>query len=705
MEITGLTQTPGTGLSNTLHDLFVTWVQDRKPQEQKMQQDYDHKMRIHRDHEQKELGGLPGSKAKIFIGSTRSKIRGARAKIKDTLFGAGRMPFDSEPTHESLAPLADAIEKILTYQLDDMCWKDLTGLGIDDATTYGTMFAGGPFTRTETYDLVAGRSEGIQAQQIEYKAAYFERISPMDCYPDPEAENINDGMGVFWGSRKQPNFIRGLLGKQGYNQEAIKYALTQKITSGTSEGSDLTREQRGNLYRYSKDGRIWFVRYFGLVSVKQLAEWQDSMKEMNEDERLARSAEIAAIDEEEQIEAIVQMAGGVVIKADRNPYHMMKRPIYRCAYEDEPGEIWGTGIARNNSDNTIIINGAFNLFVEGKGMALYPMFAIDRSKFSKSEDFKRYPGKNYQFIPGLSPEEKDKAIIQLKTEDVTDAWERVIELIEGFSEEDTGITKYTQGNDADHLNKTATGISMIMNASSLPQKEVIENIDQGWIEPMINDLLQWDLEFLDPETVNAWLGPEVAQAWAQVKAFGKTSFVKLKPAGSSTFMMREVLLNKLNGFAAMVMGDPEAPILIDKREMYEQIWDAAEMGKENVVRSEEEVMMIQQQQMQQQMQMAAQQAAQPGAEQGESGQAEPGEAEIEEEGIPEEEAGFEEGAPGLEGLAPPGPSPEEKLQSLLSMLILKQDEANKIAMLDKVPIRNPQTGLIERLVVQSNMVN
>ena len=697
MEITGLTQTPGTGLSNTLHDMFVTWVQDRKPQEQRMQQDYDHKMRIHRDGEQKEIGGLASSKTRVFIGSTRSKIRSARSKIKDTLFGAGRMPFDAEPTHESLAEFAQAIEKILTYQLEEMDWVSAVGLGIDDASTYGTGYIGGPFARTESYDLVAGRQQGIESQKIEYRAPYFERISPMDCYPDPEAENIQEGMGVFWGSRKQPHFIRGLLGKPGYNEEAIKYALTQKITSGTSEGSDLTREQKGNLYRYSKDGRIWFVRYFGLVSVRQLLEWQGKQSLLPATDTL---------ESEEKIEAIVQMAGGVVIKADKNPYHMMRRPIYRCAYEDEPGEVWGTGIARNNSDNTIVINSAFNLFIEGKGMSLYPMFAIDRSKFLTTEDFKRYPGKNYDFKFNLSPEERKEAIIQLITEDVTGGWEKVIELIEQFSDDDTGVTKYTQGNDADHLNKTASGISMIMNAASLPLKEVIENIDEGWIEPMINDLFQWDLEFLEPETVGAQLGPEVAMAWAKIKDFGKTSFVKLKPAGSSTFMMREVLLNKLNGFATMVMADPEAPLLIDKREMYSQIWEAAEIGKENVVRSEEEVMMMQQQQMQQQMAM---QAAQMGPAEGQQPE---GEAGMEEEGIPEEEASFmnEEGVPegGLESLAPQIPPEQQmamnlqKLESLIIMLLTKQDEANRIAMSDKVPIRNPQTGLIERLVVQDN---
>jgi hypothetical protein len=60
----------------------------------------------------------------------------------------------------------------------------------------------------------------------------------------------------------------------------------------------------------------------------------------------------------------------------------------------------------------------------------------------------------------------------------------VIRMSEQFSDDDTGITKYTQGDDSEQPEQDASGISMIMSASSLPIKEVIQNIDEMWIEPM-----------------------------------------------------------------------------------------------------------------------------------------------------------------------------------------------------------------------------
>jgi hypothetical protein len=134
----------------------------------------------------------------------------------------------------------------------------------------------------------------------------------------------------------------------------------------------------------------------------------------------------------------------------------------------------------------------------------------------------------------------------------------VIALSEKFSDDDTAITKYTQGNDAQHLNKTAHGISMIMNAASLPLKEVLDNVDEMWIEEMVESLIDWNLEHLEPETVKVLLGDEHAAIWAQIKEYGKTNFMEWFATGSQTFVAKEILMNKLQGFLQIVLGSEAA---------------------------------------------------------------------------------------------------------------------------------------------------
>jgi hypothetical protein len=537
-------------------------------------------MRIPRDDDTQGTGAGRSQKSRLFVGSTRGKIRSARAKIKDSLFGAGRLPFDTSPTNEQLKGYSDTMEEILTFQLKDMGFRGMMGGAVNALCTYGTGVVFGPFERTKehvTVGLVPDAASGVPVlgeRRFEYRAPYYEHGPTMDVYPDPEAADTQSGMGVFWSSWKQKHEVSGWRGLDGYNEEAIDYALTQETRTTSSQGSDATKDLRANVYRFSADGRIRVVRYFGRVDAEAMAAWTG--EQLPADHR-----------DGDTVEAVIIMAGGVVVKADKSPYKAGHRPALRAVYEEADHEFWGVGIAENNDPHQRVVNAAFRLYIEGKAFALLKTFSADKSKFELDEDFKLYPGKRFKFKSGLTPEERKSAIIWHDVIDVTQGWEAVIAMSEKFSDDDTGITKYTQGNDSSHLNKTATGISMIMGAASLPMKEVIQNIDEMWIERIIDGLVDWNMQHLDPETVRVLLGDKQAQLWAEIQQFGKTSFMTWKSTGSATFMTKEVLMQKLQGFLQLALASPLTADKIDVRELLEQVWEAGEVGKESPVLDEQ----------------------------------------------------------------------------------------------------------------------
>lgn len=587
-------------LSIELQSQFERWQKARKPQELRFLDFYQDVMRISRDDDTKDTGAAKAQKSKVFIGSTRGKVRSAKAKIKDALFAASKYPFDTSPTNEQLKDYADAMESILKLQLDEMDFRGMLGMGVDSICQTGTGFIFGPFVETKEHKAVSSGVSGLKETKHEYKSPRYEHARTIDVYADPDAETEQDGMGIYWSARKQPHEIKALKDK-GYNDDAIDYALTQ-ATSEATEGSDLERNLRADRLRYEEDGRIWFQRYFGLVKKSELKAWKSG-------------EDVADIDDDDLIEAVVIMAGGVVIKAEESPWK--KRPARRCVYEEVAHEFYGVGIAENNEPHQRVTNAAFRLYMEGKAFALLKTCSIDQSKFLPTEDFKLFPGKKYHMRPGMTPDERKTAIIWHDVQDVTQGWESVITLSEKFSDDDTGITKYTQGNDATHLNKTATGISMIMNASSLPMKEVLQNIDRMWVEEIIEGLIEWDIEFLEADTVKVLLGEEIAKKWSEIKQFGKTSFMEWQSTGSSTFMAKEVLMNKLQGFMQVALSNPLTAQEIDVRELLTQVWEAGEIGKESPIlddkaRQEKQnnPMMQQAQQQMQEMQQQAQQVIQ-----------------------------------------------------------------------------------------------
>jgi len=565
-----------------LEERLIAWEKSRTSQELKMTECYRDVMRIPADDDTAGTGLAKSKKAKtLFVGSTRNKVRAARAKINDALFGAGKLPFDTSPTDEKLAPYADAIEDILTEQMSRMKFKAMLKAGVNTLATYGTGFVFGPFVREACIkETSADNSAGYTAlKETEYKfdAPYFELANTMDVYPDPEAREVCDGLGVFWTTLESPHTVAAWASDKRYSN--IAEALVNK---GSNEdiGSARTQQLRGNVEYWHKNDRIKVARFFGKVPASAMKGVTDE-----EADELGMDDDEAQEDNGPMVDVVVIMAGGVVVKVDESPYG--QAPTLRCVYEDVPHEIWGIGVAENNATPQKITNAAFRLFMEGKGMSLLGTASVDRSKFLATEDFKKFPGKVYQMKPGLSPEERQTAILHQIEPDITGGWMDVIRMSEQFSDDDTGITKYTQGDDSSNLNKTASGISMIMSASSLPMKEVIQNIDELWIEPMVESLIEWNLKYLDVETVKKIHGDEAADVWRQIKEFGKHSFMDWQATGTSSFMQKEILTNKLRAFADFAMSNPVTAPLIDARELLNQTWDVMEIGRESPILKEE----------------------------------------------------------------------------------------------------------------------
>lgn len=569
-------------LSLHLEMLFDEWIQARRPQEQEWLEDYQDAMAIARDGDSRGSGVAKANKSSpLFIGATRSKIRTAKARIRDSLFSGGRLPFDTSPVKEEFRAHADTFETIIEHQLREDEYPMTLTAGITAEATYGTGWIMGPFVVGKSIEEVVMEEPApgyrvMGKREYKYKCPHFEHARTMDVWPDPDAINEQSGRGVFWASPKPAGDLEAW--KENGQYRNVDAALREYSRYTQDSGSYLAEQARGNVERFTKDGRINLVRFFGRVPAKMLREWETGTvgaPDQNPDEE--RSVEIVAI-----------MAGGIVVRAYRSPYK--ERPTRRCVYEEavEP-EMYGIGISRNNRPHQKVVNAGFRLYMEGKGFSLLGMWNVDRSKFSPRENFKLYPGKVFERNPGVTPEEAKQAIVQIKFDDVTQGWENVIALSEKFSDDDTGISKYTQGQDSSNLNKTATGVSMIMNASSVPLKDVMANIDLMWIDKHITDLIEWNLEFLEPETVEKLHGREHAQRWAEIKQLGSAKFMTWKPTGQSTFIAKEVLANKLQSYMQLALSSEAALKQVDIRELMEQVWDAMDVGKESPVLTDEDL--------------------------------------------------------------------------------------------------------------------
>ena len=76
---------------------------------------------------------------------------------------------------------------------------------------------------------------------------------------------------------------------------------------------------------------------------------------------------------------------------------------------------------------------------------------------------------------------------------------KAIEMAESDIENKTGVTKYNQGLDSDSLNKTATGVSMIMTAAQQRLRMLARNIGNNALKGMIRDFIFINQKWPDTE--------------------------------------------------------------------------------------------------------------------------------------------------------------------------------------------------------------
>ena len=573
-------------LSVHLNMMLKEWVESRKPQEEEFRQNYMDRLRIARQGDTLGTGTATSKKAKpLFMGLTRSKIRTARARIKDTLFGQGRLPFDTTPKNEQFKAHAHAFEKILRLQFKAMKYKREIGGGVNALCTYGTGFmAGGPFVReatiTTTNRVETNGAFAITEEAHSYLEPFYEHARTINVYPDPEAKDVQEGQGVFWFTLKTASKIKKRLRDDRFR--FIEVALRDRASFQRGDhGQTLLEDARANIQYFTKDGRISDIHFFGLLPRRAVKAWQDGTLE-------PFTIDITDPDSE-FVESIAIITGGIVTRVFVSPFK--ERPLRRAVYEEEEGEMYGVGIARNNEPNQRVINAAFRLFMESKGFALLGLWDVDRSKFKTTEKFNLFPGKVFERAEGVTTAEAEQALRQITFEDVSGGWVEAIGLAEKFSDDDTGINKSSAGTqDPNILRAPATAIALLQGAGTIPLKEVMINMDEGWLEHHVTDLIEWDLEFLEVETVRLLHDDETAQLWDEIKKFGRASFMTWRPTGSSTFVQKEILSQKLQAFLSLAASTPQGQTAVDIRDLYDQIWENLETGTDSPVFDEATVM-------------------------------------------------------------------------------------------------------------------
>lgn len=492
-------------------------------------------------------------KSRVFVKVTKTKVLAAYGQIVDVLFGGNRFPLTVEPSKlpegvadsihfdtneainssddakktlsspfgvkgdglppgatlfdleragpykDKLAPLADKLvegpgttptsitfepamyaakkmEKKIQDQLDASgATKQLRNVAFEMAL-FGTGVMKGPFSTEKEYPRWA---DDGSYDPLFKTVPLTQHVSVWNFYPDPDAANMEEAEWVVERHKMSSQQLRDL--------KQRPYFIKESIDEAHKYGENYVREywelRMQDGAQHSNVERFEVLEFWGFVNKELLEEYGIDVPK--------------SLKDYDQINANIWTCNDVVIRFVLNPFKPSRIPYHAVPYEVNPYSFFGVGIAENMDDTQTLMNGFMRMAVDNAVLSGNLVFEIDENNLTPGQDLKVYPGKVFRRQGGAP----GQALFATEFPNVAQQNMMLFDKARQLSDESTGLPSYSYGQtNIQGVGRTASGISMFMNAAASNIKTVVKNIDDYLLGPLGRSFFSFNMQFdHDPE--------------------------------------------------------------------------------------------------------------------------------------------------------------------------------------------------------------
>ena len=299
-------------------------------------------------------------------------------------------------------------------------------------------------------------------------------VMPQNFLIDPVATSVEDSMGVAIDEFVSMHQVEML-------QEQGVYLDT--YIGPAAPDTDLEPDQDLTVYH---DNKVRLTKYYGLVPREML----DSALEEDEEVEVLTEEE----DESRYVEAIVVIAnGGVLLKAEANPYMMQDRPVVAFPWDVVPGRFWGRGVCEKGYNSQKALDTELRARIDALSLTIHPMMAIDATRLPRGAKPEIRPGK--MILTSGDPREVLQPFNFGQVNQITfaqaSALQQMVQQATG-AVDSAGIAGQVNGE------ATAAGISMSLGAIIKRHKRTLINFQQSFLIPFVKKAAHRYMQF-DPE--------------------------------------------------------------------------------------------------------------------------------------------------------------------------------------------------------------
>jgi hypothetical protein len=394
--------------------------------------------------------------------------------IKNLKEGSGETP--TAITYSPAMIAAKSMEKQIMDQLQEShANKHLRSTAFEMAL-FGTGVMKGPFAVDKEYP---NWDEEGEYSPIFKTIPQVSHVSVWNFYPDPDSTNIDQAQYVIERHKMSRSELRALKRRPYFRDNVIEEVI--------SEGENYTKKYwEDDLIDYNQDSyveRFEVLEYWGMLDTELLnKQGIDIPKELKD---------------YEELQANVWVSGSRLLRVVLNPFKPSKIPYMAAPYELNPYSFFGVGLAENMDDTQTLMNGFMRMSVDNAVLSGNLLIEVDETNLVPGQDLSVYPGKVFRRQGGAP----GQAIFGTKFPNVSQENLQLFDKARQLADESTGLPSFAHGQTGvSGVGRTASGISMLMNAASGSIKTVIKNVDDYLLKPLGEGLFRFNMQFnFNPE--------------------------------------------------------------------------------------------------------------------------------------------------------------------------------------------------------------
>jgi hypothetical protein len=467
-------------VEETIEDWVITKCEDwRDYYESNYEHRFDEYYRLWRGIWDPADSDRKSERSRIISPALQQAVESNVAELEEATFGRGKWFDVSDNMGDTERQDVLFLRNKLTEDFEDCKVRKSVAECLINAAVFGTGV--GEIVIEEmkemapaTQPIMGGDLQAVGVNITERVKVKLKPVLPQNFLIDPVATSVEDAMGVAVDEFVSRHHVE-MLQEQGVYKDIY--------VGSAAPDTDLEPDQDLTIYN---DDKVRLTKYYGLVPRELLEKaLEDEDEEVVELDKKAES---------KYVEAVVVIAnGGLLLKAEANPYMMQDRPIVAFPWDVVPSRFWGRGVCEKGYNSQKALDTELRARIDALSLTIHPMLAIDATRLPRGAKPEIRPGK--MILTSGDPREVLQPFNFGQVNQITfaqaGALQQMVQQATG-AVDSAGIAGQVNGE------ATAAGISMSLGAIIKRHKRTLINFQQSFLIPFVKKAAYRYMQF-DPE--------------------------------------------------------------------------------------------------------------------------------------------------------------------------------------------------------------